>query len=534
VVKLKRALSILFVLFLVLCALPAMKCKIAAQADSWIEVGPSGDFPTIQQAINNASDGATIFVHNGTYPEDIIVNKSVSLIGENKDFTIIQGNRSFNLIYIRAGNVTISNFTMRKTSPQIVMALSVTSGNNVIRHNRIVDNYYGIGLYSSSNNVISDNNISDNQIGVSAYLSNNNTFSDNVITNNEGGITLASSNYNVLSGNALLHNGDGLSLSSSSKSNILYHNNFYDTIGVSNDSSNTWDSGGEGNYWINYSGQDLNADGIGDEPYPVGSNNRDNYPLMGTFSDHSVILRNVTNHVITISNHSISALRFETGRETGNRILHFNASDGGGSVGFCRIMIPTELMGYPFIVVDGEEEVTPTLLAVSNVSHAYLYLTYVPQGQMITIISSVTLRYYNELFEKYLQLQSDFYDMNVTYYGLLDNYSASLQMAINDLNTTYRALLNSYSSGFQSDINDLNLTYHNLMDNYNSLAHNYTQLQQDYLALNSSYREHLSDFSESMQNLRNIAYIFAATTAIFLATVVYLSKVMHGRKQSQD
>jgi hypothetical protein len=175
-------------------------------------------------------------------------------------------------------------------------------------------------------------------------------------------------------------------------------------------------------------------------------------------------------------------------------------------------MIPTDLMDYPFIVIDAEEEISPTVLAISNQSHAYLYFTFVRQSQTITIISSVTMRYFNELQEKYLSLQSELDSVNATYYAVLD----------------------SYRSVLQSDIDDLNATYQNLMDGYTSLTYNYTQLQQDYFALNSSFMEISSDFSESMQNLRNIAYIFAVTTAIFLAAIVYLSKATNGRRQSQD
>jgi pectin methylesterase-like acyl-CoA thioesterase len=55
--------------------------------------GP-GNYTKIQDAIDNASDGDTVFVYSGKYEErDIIVNKSISLIGENKETTIVDGNQ---------------------------------------------------------------------------------------------------------------------------------------------------------------------------------------------------------------------------------------------------------------------------------------------------------------------------------------------------------------------------------------------------------------------------------------------------------
>src|SRR5450759_1947936 len=44
--------------------------------------------------------------------------------------------------------------------------------------------------------------------------------------------------------------------------------------------SNNWDNGTIGNYWSDYRGTDSNHDGIGDTPYVIDSNNKDNYPFM--------------------------------------------------------------------------------------------------------------------------------------------------------------------------------------------------------------------------------------------------------------
>jgi len=75
------------------------------------------DYGSIQEAINNASDGQTIYVRSGVYYERLIINKTLRIIGESRETTIIQGNGGI-LVKILSNNVTFSGFWLRagKTS----------------------------------------------------------------------------------------------------------------------------------------------------------------------------------------------------------------------------------------------------------------------------------------------------------------------------------------------------------------------------------------------------------------------------------
>ena len=66
----------------------------------------------IQDGIDNASHGDIIYVFSGTYKENVIVNKELTLIGENNQSTIIDGNFSNNTIFVEASSVTINGFTI--------------------------------------------------------------------------------------------------------------------------------------------------------------------------------------------------------------------------------------------------------------------------------------------------------------------------------------------------------------------------------------------------------------------------------------
>jgi len=67
-----------------------------------------------------------------------------------------------------------------------------------------------------------------------------------------------------------------------SNSSTIYHNNFINNTeqALTMNSQDAWDNGIEGNYWSDYKGQDVDGDAIGDAPYVIDENNRDNYPLV--------------------------------------------------------------------------------------------------------------------------------------------------------------------------------------------------------------------------------------------------------------
>jgi parallel beta-helix repeat protein len=590
VIKLKKPILISFIISCLLLTVLLTGQKISVKANPNIIHVPT-DYPTIQDAINQATSGDTIFVHNGTYYEHVIIDKSVSLIGEKRNTTIIDGEDTGSVIHIVANNVYLSNFTIQNGGKGLSgngIFIDHSSGNN-ISHNTIAnstdgiylfystrntlfnntasdnkygiilrsssdnriygntapDNKYGIALYSSSNNevhgnnayrnkfnaiylnssnnnLISGNNISNNNEGIRLDFSNNSVISGNIISNNDYGIRLSSSSNNLVSGNTITNNYYGVYLQSSSNTNTIYHNNFNNTDQVWSDSLNIWNDANEGNYWSDYTGQDKNGDGIGDTPYVINVENQDNKPLMGKFSDFSVAWKDKTHHVTTICNSTISNLEFEIGKETGNKIISFHVTGEDGTVGFCRVMIPTELMNYSYIVLVDEEEIIPALLDVSNKTHVYLYFVYTHSNHTVAIISSKTLYLYNEILDKYVKLQADFYDLDSAYHGFLVNYTHLLE-SYGILNASYLQHL---------------LDYAKLQENYDTLLNNYSQLLRSFTTLNASYLQHLLDYAklqdsnaalllEHAQNIRNISYVFIVTTTFFIIVAFYLSTHAH-------
>ena len=197
--------------------------------------GPA-DFSKIQDAINAASDGDTIFVYNGTYYENVIVNKSVSLVGESRETTIIDGGGTVDVILIKASEVLIVNFTVRNCGLlwyagiklEYVNYCNIT--NNIITNN----NADGVWLEGSSNNRICSNSITANRYGgILLRASSNNIVCLNNIANNKGGIFLRASSNNSICSNSIAANGAyGICLCESSNNSICSNSIVNNVVGI--------------------------------------------------------------------------------------------------------------------------------------------------------------------------------------------------------------------------------------------------------------------------------------------------------------
>jgi parallel beta-helix repeat protein len=200
-------------------------------------VGGSGpnNYTKIQDAINDANIGYTIFVYRGTYYENLIINKSITLQGENKEITIIDGQSHGSVIFVSAYLVTIRGFTIRNGGWGHYAGVWIDNANfNKIEGNVILDNHFwGICLNGSSFNTIIRNTLSMNDLGVEAggldgsrHTSNCNIFKDNVFSSNENkGIAFGSSKRNLFYHNILSNSFVGISFWYNIN-NVIYKNVF--------------------------------------------------------------------------------------------------------------------------------------------------------------------------------------------------------------------------------------------------------------------------------------------------------------------
>jgi len=255
------------------------------------------DYPTIQEAINAARPYDTIFVRSGTYFEDIVIDKPISLIGENKESVIIMGLGIKDVICISSDDVRVSNLTLTGAKYQDAGIRIKRSMNCVISNNILTNNGYGIFLHSSSDNLIENNVVYSNihagiflwsssshnvirnntcysngkfikeegrlspfssgiyawkscdfnliinnkcnshpDFGIKVHvLSNNNTIANNTLLNNTIGIGVFFSENNVIANNALNSNLDiGIIVHPISINNLIFNNTInFSHVGIS-------------------------------------------------------------------------------------------------------------------------------------------------------------------------------------------------------------------------------------------------------------------------------------------------------------
>ena len=179
------------------------------------------NYTTIQEAINNADEGDTIFVRAGTYYEPVKIDKSLTLVGENRSTTVIDGNGTGIVVHVIANNITLSGFTIQNGGLGIWVS---RSSNNILTDNTASNNSNGIYFWWSSNNVLTGNIASNNQYGIYFLGSSNNVLTGNIASNNQYGIYLDSSGHNALTGNNVSSNDNNGIFFYHSSNNVLTGN----------------------------------------------------------------------------------------------------------------------------------------------------------------------------------------------------------------------------------------------------------------------------------------------------------------------
>ena len=127
---------------------------------NWLYVGGSGpgNYTRIQDAINASANGDIVFIYDDLSPyyENVKVNTSITLLGENKNTTIIDGSSIDDVVNVSANLVTITGFTIQHAGGvDYAVGLSVFGDNCTFSECYLENNDFGIWLFESNNTSIS-------------------------------------------------------------------------------------------------------------------------------------------------------------------------------------------------------------------------------------------------------------------------------------------------------------------------------------------------------------------------------------------
>ncbi|HVQ01011.1 MAG TPA: right-handed parallel beta-helix repeat-containing protein [Candidatus Thermoplasmatota archaeon] len=155
---------------------------------TWLYVGGDGpgNYSKIQDAVNNASDGDTVFVYDDSAPyfEHVLITKSIRLVGEDKSTTCIDAQYNGTVIEIHADNVTIANLLLQHSGRDTNAGINLYGSNCNLSDNLITENFYGIRVRFTDNNMIFGNDLQDNgNFNIYLYDTNHSTVQHNTISN---------------------------------------------------------------------------------------------------------------------------------------------------------------------------------------------------------------------------------------------------------------------------------------------------------------------------------------------------------------
>lgn len=179
----KKTLVFLTVIFFLMAQLPLFSkansvynetIKKSESSVFFVGGNGTGNYTKIQDAIDNATNGDTIFVFSGIYYENIVIDKSIYLIGENKFKTILDGSIKGDTVSINAENVTVQGFTITNATGSGIYnifkaGIRIIGSHNTIKSNIIKNNNVGLFTRRVTNITILENEFYNNAITLSPY-----------------------------------------------------------------------------------------------------------------------------------------------------------------------------------------------------------------------------------------------------------------------------------------------------------------------------------------------------------------------------
>jgi parallel beta-helix repeat protein len=210
-------------LFIGTCVIPSTaydmeKLSMSTSGGTWLYVGGSGleNYTRIQDAIDNASEGDTVYVYSGWYNESIDIKKSIVVCGEDRSTTFIVGENQSEIVHIDETSADFKRFTVESRYNEFINGIYISDCWSVnISENNVKNCEYGILITSSESLIVSNNTILDCSSGIVNVITGNVTITQNRIDGNGkgSGIEVQAAMFkNYIIRNSITNNTVGINL----------------------------------------------------------------------------------------------------------------------------------------------------------------------------------------------------------------------------------------------------------------------------------------------------------------------------------
>lgn len=141
-------------MFIMLAALLAVTSLLPSARASVLYVGGggAGNYTTIQGAIDSSNPGDTVYVYSGTYYENVVIDKSIDLVGQSWANTTIDGQDTGNVVTVRVSSVTIDGFTIQDGGSEPYSGSGIEAQgveDLLVQNNSFRNSYHGIRSFQS-------------------------------------------------------------------------------------------------------------------------------------------------------------------------------------------------------------------------------------------------------------------------------------------------------------------------------------------------------------------------------------------------
>jgi len=127
--------------------------------------GLAGDYTSFQALLDAVEPNATLVPAPGTYAGPVIIDKPVTIDGQNR--VTIDGGGKGSVMVIDTDGATVKNLHLTNSGSShddIDSGVQVRGNFNVVKDNRIDDCLFGIDLQQSNNNLVKHNRISSKDV----------------------------------------------------------------------------------------------------------------------------------------------------------------------------------------------------------------------------------------------------------------------------------------------------------------------------------------------------------------------------------